>query len=43
VPIEEVGKVGVDLLVRQIQTGVVESVRLPTRLVVRQSCGGLGR
>lgn len=40
VPIEEVGKAGVDLLVQQIQTGVVASVRLPTRLIVRQSCGG---
>ncbi len=43
VPIEEVGNQGVQLLIQQINTGVVQSIRLPTRLVVRQSCGAVGQ
>jgi LacI family transcriptional regulator len=43
VPIEEVGKQGVQLLIQQINTGSVQSVRLPTQLVVRQSCGAAGQ
>lgn len=40
VPVAEVGRQGVQLLIQQINTATVQSVCLPTHLIVRQSCGG---
>jgi DNA-binding LacI/PurR family transcriptional regulator len=42
-PIEEAGQRGADLLIQQIAARSVESIILPTRLIVRQSCGGMQR
>jgi DNA-binding LacI/PurR family transcriptional regulator len=42
-PIEEAGQRGAELLIQQIAVRPVKSLVLPTRLIVRQSCGGIHR